>query len=107
MYQKGRSTLWRRHSNGYPGLDLVERRGIGEDIKDVESSWPIGMPLVRSLSNGCWEVRSTLPHGRIARVLFCVLEEQTVLLHAFFKKAQKTPKPDLDLALKRMKGDVR
>jgi len=26
-----------------------------------------------------------------------------VLLHAFIKKTQKTPKSDLDLALKRMK----
>ncbi|WP_155121512.1 type II toxin-antitoxin system RelE/ParE family toxin [Bryobacter aggregatus] len=30
-----------------------------------------------------------------------------VLLHAFVKKAQKTPKADIDLALKRMKGEPR
>jgi phage-related protein len=88
-------------------LDLADRKVIGEDIKDVEFSWPIGMPLVRSLGNTLWEVRSSLPRGRIARVLFCVVEEQMVLLHAFIKKTQKTPKPDLDLALKRMKGDLR
>ena len=33
-------------------LDLANRRVIGEDIKDVEFSWPIGMPLVRSLGGG-------------------------------------------------------
>lgn len=88
-------------------LDLANRRVIGEDIKDVEFSWPIGMPLVRSLGGGLWEVRSTLPQGRIARVLFCVAGGQMVLLHAFIKKTQKTPKPDIDLALKRMKGDLR
>ena len=88
-------------------LDLADRKVVGEDIKDVEFSWPIGMPLVRLLGNGLWEVRSSLPHGRIARVLFCVVKEQMVLLHAFIKKTQKTPKPDLDLALKRMKGDLR
>jgi len=27
-----------------------------------------------------------------------------VLLHAFIKKTQKTPKADLDLALQRMRG---
>jgi len=86
-------------------LDLADRKAIGEDIKDVEFSWPIGMPLVRSLGNELWEVRSGLRHGRIARVLFCVAEEQMVLLHGFLKKTQKTPKQDLDLALKRMKGD--
>ena len=29
-------------------LDLEDRKAIGEDVKDVEFSWPIGMPLVRS-----------------------------------------------------------
>jgi hypothetical protein len=45
-------------------LDAEDRRIIGEDIKDVEFSWPIGMPLVRSLGRERWEVRSSLPHGR-------------------------------------------
>ena len=73
------------------------------DIKDVEFSWPIGMPLVRSLGHGLWEVRSNLAHGRIARVLFCIHDSRMVLLHAFIKKQQKTPKADLDLALRRKK----
>ena len=32
-------------------LDLEDRKAIGEDVKDVEFSWPIGMPLVRSLGH--------------------------------------------------------
>ena len=40
-------------------------------------------------------------------MLFCVAAGQMVLLHAFIKKTQKTPKPDIDLALKRMKGELR
>ena len=86
-------------------LDAEGRRIIGEDIKDVEFSWPIGMPLVRSLGRGLWEVRSDLPNGRIARVLFCAEANCMVLLHAFIKKSQKTPQSDIDLAMKRMKGD--
>ena len=31
------------------GLDAEDRKVVGEDIKDVEFSWPIGMPLVSSL----------------------------------------------------------
>lgn len=27
------------------GLSLADRKIIGEDIKDVEFAWPIGMPL--------------------------------------------------------------
>ena len=85
------------------GLDSEARQGIGEDIKDVEFSWPIGMPLVRSLGRGIWEIRSTLSGGRIARVLFCVVQDGMLLLHGFIKKTQKTPVQDLELAVKRMK----
>jgi phage-related protein len=85
-------------------LDSGDRRIIGEDIKDVEFSWPIGMPLVRSLGREIWEVRSNLPHGRIARVLFCAERECMVLLHGFIKKTQRTPKRDIDLAIQRKKG---
>ncbi len=86
-------------------MDALDRRIIGEDIKDVEFAWPIEMPLVRSLGRGIWEVRSSLPQGRIARVLFCVEPEHMVLLHGFMKTTQKTPAKDLDLAIRRRKGE--
>jgi phage-related protein len=74
---------------------------LGEDIKDIEFSWPIGMPLVRSLGHELWEVRSSLPRGRIARVIFCVEQGGMVLLHGFIKTTQKTTQREIDLALKR------
>ncbi len=80
-----------------------DRKIIGEDIKDVEFSWPIGMPLVRALGKGLWEVRSDITQGRIARVLFCIHDERMVLLHGFVKKTQKTPDADLELATKRQR----
>jgi antitoxin HicB len=73
------------------GLEPDERKVLGEDIKDVEFSWPIGMPLVRSLGRGLWEVRSSLPRGRIARVIFCVEQGGMVLLHGFIKKDAEDP----------------
>jgi phage-related protein len=84
-------------------LPSDDRKIIGEDIKDVEFSWPIGMPLCRALGKGLWEVRSDLAGGRIARVLFCIHGGRMVLLHGFMKKTQKTPAADLDLATKRKK----
>lgn len=87
------------------GLGPDDRRVIGEDIKDVEFSWPIGMPLVRLLGQGIWEVRSSLAGGRIARVLFCIESDCMVLLHGFMKKTQKTPQREIDLAVKRRKGE--
>jgi phage-related protein len=86
------------------GLEPEDRKVIGEDIKDVEFSWPIGMPLVRSLGRELWEVRSSLLDGRTARVVFCIEGECMVLLHGFIKKTRKAPQHDIDLALKRRKG---
>lgn len=86
------------------GLDAKERQLIGNDIMTAEFGWPIGMPLCRPMGGGLWEVRSDLPDGKIARVLFCALKGEMVLLHGFIKKTQKTPKADLDLAKKRMRG---
>ena len=82
-------------------LDDEDRRLIGQDIATAEYGWPIGMPLCRSLRKGLWEIRSNINNGRIARVIFAVVDERMVLLHSFVKKTQKTPKPDLDLAEKR------
>jgi phage-related protein len=58
----------------------------------------------RPLGRELWEVRSGLPHGRIARVVFCVEDGRMMLLHGFIKKTRKTPQRDIELALKREKG---
>jgi phage-related protein len=80
-----------------------DRQTIGEDIKTVEYGWPIGMPTCRPLGDGLWEVRSNLTARRIGRVIFCIAHGHMVLLHAFIKKTQKTPKSDLAIARKRQK----
>jgi len=84
-------------------LDLSkdDRRIIGRDIQKVEFGWPIGMPYCRPLGRGLWEVRSDLSGGRIARVIFCIVAGEMILLHGFEKKTQKTPLRDIELALKR------
>ena len=87
-------------------LDSVDRKILGEDIKTVELGWPIGMPVCRPIASrkGLWEVRSSLSKKKqIARVLFCIVGGEMVLLHGFIKKTQQTPKSDLDLAVRRKK----
>lgn len=84
-----------------------DRRVIGKDIQKVEFGWPIGMPYCRSLGHGLWEVRSDLSGGRIARVIFSIVGGEMILLHAFEKKAQKTPTHDIELALKRRREIVK
>ena len=79
-----------------------ERRIIGEDLKTVQFGWPLGMPLVRKLTAGLWEVRSRLP-ARIARVIFTAGAGEMILLHGFIKKSQRTPVEDLELAKNRLR----
>ena len=84
------------------GLSLPDRKTIGAEIKTVEYGWPLGMPLVRKLESGLWEVRVNIKDG-IARILFAVKDDMMVLLHGFVKKSQKTPTSELNTAKQRMK----
>lgn len=87
------------------GLAKEDRRAVGEDIKTAQYGWPLGMPLIRKLEPGLWEVRSHIAAG-IARVLFTVDGQVMVLLHGFVKKSQKTPVSDLKTAQQRL-SDLR
>jgi phage-related protein len=82
-------------------LPLEDRKSIGEDIKTAQYGWPLGMPLIRKLERGLWEVRSNISTG-IARVFFTVKEGLMILLHGFAKKSQKTPPNELDTARRRL-----
>jgi phage-related protein len=81
----------------------ADRHAIGLDLMRVQFGWPIGRPLVRSLKDGLWEVRSSLPSHRIARLILCFHDQTLVVLHGFIKKTQKMPADDLALAKRRMK----
>lgn len=81
-------------------LKLLEkeiRSIIGKDICTIQEGWPLGMPLVRSIGNGLWEVRCSIPNG-IARVIFTMNNNHMVLLHGFIKKTEKMPVQDLKIA---------
>jgi len=86
-------------------LERADRKAIGEDLKTAQYGWPLGMPLIRKLEPGLWEVRSHVTQG-IARVFFTVGGDTMVLLHSFVKKAQKTPLADLRTARQRL-ADLR
>ena len=78
-------------------LPRDDRKAVGTDIKTVQFGWPIGMPVVRKMETGLWEVRTDLT-DTIARVLFTVEGSTLLLLHGFIKKSQKTPAADLAMA---------
>jgi phage-related protein len=89
--------------NWLRGLPAEDRRAIGTDLATVQFGWPIGMPLCRPLGHGLWEVRSSLPSRRIARLLFFVEGGRIGVVHGFIKKTQKIPADGLELARRRMK----
>jgi phage-related protein len=85
------------------GLPREDRRTIGHDIAKLQFGWPLGLPLCRPLSGGLWEVRSSLPSRREARVFFGFHEEMLIAVHAVIKKSRRAPAEDLALARQRLK----
>lgn len=98
--------FYKSPSGNEPARDWLKLRKpegkkvIGEDIKAVEYTWPVGYPQVVKLDKDLWEVRSHLPDG-ISRVFFTIWQKYMVLLHGIIKKTQKTPPKDLETAKKR------
>ena len=66
-----------------------EKKAIGEDIKAVEFTWPIGYPQVIKLDKDLWEVRTNLPKG-ICRVFFTIWKQDMVLLQHYKKDPKNT-----------------
>ena len=84
-------------------LPVQDRRVIGADLYEVQTEWPVGMPLCRSLGGGLWELRSNLSSNRIGRLLFFLHDGRIGVVHCFIKKSRKAPAEDIELARKRMK----
>ena len=115
MVQRGRSPtkiellFYRTFAGNEPVRDWLialatdHRHLIGQDLQRVQYRWPVGMPLVRPMGKGLFEVRTNLPDKTIARMLFCFHDGELYALHGFIKKAKKTPQADLEVALKRKK----
>lgn len=82
-------------------LNTRDRKSVGADIRRVQDGRDLGMPLVRHFSSDLGEIRSNSSRGAV-RIFFTILTTPViVLLHAIFKKSQKTPAPDLNLARSR------
>ena len=61
------------------------------------------MPYSRVMGSGLFELRCRGPEG-IGRAFYCTLKGNSiVILHAFIKKTQETPVPELKVARRRLK----
>jgi phage-related protein len=74
-------------------LEPEFRKTIGFDLKTVQLGFPMGLPLCRSLGDGLWEVRSSLPNRTEARLIFFQHKPigNLVVVHAFIKKSHRKP----------------
>ncbi|KAA1176072.1 type II toxin-antitoxin system RelE/ParE family toxin [Marinobacter salinexigens] len=73
-------------------MELMEKHGAN-----------LGEPHTKSLGNDLFEIRAKAKEG-IGRGIFCYMHgKRIIVLHAFVKKDQKTPKKDLELAKARLK----
>lgn len=71
--------------------DLIESLGLQS----------VGMPHVRPLKDKLWEIRMKGRDG-IARALYVAATgKRVIVVRAFVKKTQTTPKSEIELALKR------
>ena len=69
----------------------------------MEHGPALRLPYSRAFGDGLFELRSH-GHSGIGRAFYCFLVgRRVVVLHAFVKKTQETPKKELKLAKKRMK----
>jgi len=54
------------------------------------------------MGKGLFEIRARAQEG-IGRYFYCTtIKREIIILHAFIKKTQKTPKKELDIALSRL-----
>ena len=63
----------------------------------------LGEPHTKAMGDGLFELRLMGAEG-IARVMYCTLAgRRIVMLHGFIKKTQRTPRSELETAIRRMK----
>ena len=83
-------------------LSKEDQKEVGADIRVLQNDYPQGLPLVRKLKPGLWEIRSFIKDG-INRVFFTFINGKIILLHAIVKKTQKTPLKEINVAIERLK----
>lgn len=73
-------------------LNQEDKKEVGAKIFEVQEGFPIGLPLVRKMNSGLWEIRVDLSDG-ICRILFYNNEQYNDFIAWFCKKiAENTAK---------------
>ncbi len=83
-----------------------DRKVLGEDLLALQLGYPMGPPLCKPIRNGLWELRSSLPSGNEARLIYFFHSSSRFLIvvNAFIKKTPRIPPAEIELA-ERRKGE--
>jgi phage-related protein len=85
----------------WPESILAKYLWISEAIEQFGPA-KLTMPHVRPMGQGLFEIRAKGKDG-IGRALYCTaIGKKIVILNAFIKKTEKTPRSEIELAKKRM-----
>ncbi len=74
------------------------------DLVETFGPHQVGMPHVRPLRDKLWEMRLSGKSGVGRAIYVAAPGRRLIVLHAFVKKTEKTPKRAIDMALSRMKA---
>ena len=105
--------FYRSGSGRVPVQDFIETlsfedKALFTEVKMGIESYGLSYPRAafRQLKGKLWEIRFSAPGGKY-RVAYVLLEaERMVWLPGFRKETQRTPRNDLNLALRRLKEVV-
>ena len=98
-------------NNRSPVVEFIQNQNPKEQAKILreidlleEFGLFLGMPHIRKMKStkSIWELRIKHSSNIFRIFFFTIKDSKLVLLHGFRKKSNKTPKKELDIALKRM-----
>ena len=93
-----------------PTLDFIDKQPARDQavlvavLEDVENNgFAAKGAQFRQLQGKLWEIKIKAPSGGY-RFLYATLDKDNlIILHGFKKKTQKTPKKEMEIAIKRLK----
>jgi phage-related protein len=108
-----RVVYYQDHAGRSPVIEFIKR--LSEParaavLRDVdllkEFGLALGAPMVKPIAGvrKLWELRVKTKDGAVRIFYVAISGRRFVMLHGFMKKTDKTPKPELEIARKRLEA---